>query len=709
MPLDDALRAAAEQFGVQQEFWDIFGHSHVTEPATNRAILAAIGFDCADEAALAASVRQRQDAESARILPPVLVVSASEQIKLPPQAAGIALSVTTEQGDHWDTRAFLSHGSSADASAVLALKLPLGYHEVRAGDCVMRLIVTPDRACLPAPGKHAGLGLMLYGLRSGRNWGCGDFRDLAALIRWAVPALHADFIALNPLHAIHNRRPFNTSPYLPNSVYYRNPLYLDVEAVPGYHRVRSQFEDAGALAEIARLRATPAVEYEPVWALKRRALEQIFANTEPAAECLAWIAKEGDLLRLYATYCALDEHLHAADPDLWIWPDWPAEYRDPHSPAVAAFAASHQREILFHSWLQWLVDGQLAAVQQLARQLGMTIGLYHDLALATDRCGSDLWAWREFFVPGARVGAPPDDFSPDGQDWSFPPPNVDRHREDGYRLYAESIRKSARHGGALRIDHVMRLFRLYWIPEGSTAARGAYVRERNQDLVRILALESVRGNFVVVGEDLGTVEPVVRDTLARMGILSYRLLYFEREGGSFKSPAQYPELALVSTTTHDLATLAGFWTGADVEARLRAGTIDAAGRDAQLASRTADKQQLLDALFAAGLLPPDFERDASRLPELTGQVHHAIMGFLATTPSALWLVNQEDMTMEPEQQNLPGTTWQYPNWGRKMSWSLEELAAPGAVAAEVTTTGVTNDCAVMVRHWVERSGRAREI
>jgi len=328
--------------------------------------------------------------------------------------------------------------------------------------------------------------------------------------------------------------------------------------------------------------------------------------------------------------------------------------------------------------------------------MGMSIGLYHDLALATDRCGSDLWAYRDFFIPGARVGAPPDDFSPDGQDWSFPPANVERHRKDGYRLYAESIRKSARHGGALRIDHVMRLFRLYWIPEGHTAANGAYVREGTADLVRILALESVRGQIVIVGEDLGTVEPMVRETLERMGILSYRLLYFEREGGAFKAPARYPEQALVATTTHDLATIAGFWTGADIEARYRTGTIDTAAREAQLAGRREDKQRLLDALFAAGLMAPDYEHDAARLATLTGEVHHAIMGYLATTPSALWLVNQEDMTMEPEQQNLPGTTWQYPNWGRKMSWTLEELASPGA----------TNDCAVMIRHWVERSGRS---
>jgi 4-alpha-glucanotransferase len=293
------------------------------------------------------------------------------------------------------------------------------------------------------------------------------------------------------------------------------------------------------------------------------------------------------------------------------------------------------------------------------------------------------------------VGAPPDDFSPAGQDWSFPPPDSRHHREDGYRLYTESIRKTLRHGGALRIDHVMRLFRLYWIPEGHDATRGAYVRERNEDLVRILALESVRNRALVVGEDLGTVEPEVRKTLAQFGILSYRLLYFERDQERFKRPDEYPVQALASSTTHDLPTIAGFWTGNDVEARLKAGTIDRSAYEAQKASRARDKQSLLDALFAAELLPKDYPRAADAIPELTGELHHAIAGYLASTPCLLWLINQEDMTKESAQQNLPGTTSEYPNWSRKMLWSVEDLnGLPEA-----------RDSAAMLRNWADRSGR----
>jgi 4-alpha-glucanotransferase len=692
VPLDDALRYAAERNGVQQEFWDIFGHLHKTEPETNRAILTALGLDCSSEPALLASLAEEEQAEPGRLLPPVVVVSENTTLQIPGRenSGSIDLEIVTEEGEHHRVR--LENGV-----APAGLRLPLGYHEARAGGCTMRLIVTPDRAHLPAPGKHAGLGITLYGLRSRRNWGCGDFRDLHDLIDWAVPMLQVDFIALNPLHAIHNRRPYNTSPYLPNSIFYRNFIYLDVEAVPGFDRIKRRFETGETCAEIVRLRASQIVEYEQVAALKRRALEMVFEVNPPGRDCEEWIAAEGDLLRLYATYCALDEHLHAENPDLWVWPDWPEEFRDPESEAVRQFAEAHSREILFHGWLQWNLDRQLARVQQHARKSGMSIGLYHDLALATDRCGSDLWAHRKYYVAGCRVGSPPDDFSPTGQDWSFPPPHSKHHREDSYRLYAESIRKSLRHGGALRIDHVMRLFRLYWIPEGHDAAHGAYVRDRALDLVRILALESVRNEAVIVGEDLGTVEDEVRETLARFGILSYRLLYFERKNGSFKLPEEYPAQALAASTTHDLATIAGFWTGADIEARLRAGTIDQAAYEAQKVDRAREKQNLLEALFAANLMPPNYERRADRIPELTGELHYAILGYLAKTPSVLWLVNQEDLTKELSQQNLPGTTAEYPNWSRKMGWSIEELSSlPEA-----------RDCASMVCHWIEKTGRAR--
>ncbi len=309
----------------------------------------------------------------------------------------------------------------------------------------------------------------------------------------------------------------------------------------------------------------------------------------------------------------------------------------------------------FLNLLQWHVDRQLAEAQAHAISRGMRIGLYHDLALATDRFGADLWANREFYATGARVGAPPDDFSPKGQDWSFPPPNREAHRANGYELFAQSIRKNARHGGALRIDHVMRFFRLYWIPDGMDATSGAYVRDYPDDLVAILALESVRGNFVVIGEDLGTVADEVRLKLGESGVLSYRVLWFSKHAdGSFMRPEEYPAQAAVSTTTHDLPTLAGFVSGRDIEVRREAGLIDDAQYLARLADRGFEISKLTEALQDAG-----FDGDP--------------IGFLLSTPCALAIVNQEDLTGETEQQNLPGTTSEHPNWRRKMKVAVEDL------------------------------------
>jgi 4-alpha-glucanotransferase len=296
------------------------------------------------------------------------------------------------------------------------------------------------------------------------------------------------------------------------------------------------------------------------------------------------------------------------------------------------------------------------------------------------------------------VGSPPDDFSPKGQDWAFPPPNSLHHRETGYRLFVESIRKNCRHGGMLRIDHVMRFFRLYWIPDGADATAGAYVRDRWQDLIRIVALESARNKVVVVGEDLGTVEPFVRGALAQCGNLSYRLFYFERDQtGAFVAFGKYPVQALVSSTTHDLPTLAGFWKNEDIEARRRTGVLT--GEEnyrAQLESRAGEKQQMLDLLHASGLLPDSVPRHAADVPELTGELHNAVIGFLASTPSQLLVVNQEDLTKELRQQNLPGTTWQYANWSRKMRFAVEELK----------TEKIARDFSAMFRHWVARTGRS---
>ena len=727
---DEALDRAAETWGIQPDYWDIFGKRHVTSAKTKRAILESLGIRPDTKEALEQALEERSHAEWSRLLPPCLVVGENHDPSEFPVHLPAELSET-------DARVILKLEDGGEETYPVALRefppvdsaefggrrylrkgvplkghLPLGYHDLEilvGGACAsMRLIVAPDRAYLPDGLKAAGIAVGLYGVRSERDWGCGDFRDLAGLIDWVADEVGGSFVALNPLHAIHNRRPYNTSPYLPNSVFYQNFLYLDVESIPDFgtcSRARKLWATPDVQKEVAGLRASEFVEYERVHALKMRFLKLLFASFlrerragSPRAEQFEeYRRREGELLERFSTYSALDEWIHLRNPEIWMWPQWPEAFHNPQSPETQAFRQKHWRLVLFYQYVQWQIDIQLAGAQQHARDKGLSIGLYHDLALANDRFGSDLWAHQSYFVTGCRVGSPPDDFNPNGQDWAFPPPNSGRHHESGYRLFVESIRRNCRYGGALRIDHVMRFFRLYWIPDGVDAASGAYVRDRWEDLIRIVALESVRHRVVVVGEDLGTVQPEVREALARFGVLSYRLLYFEKgDEGRFRRYADYPRQALVSSTTHDLPTLAGFWIGEDIEARRRAGVLtDDAGYREQLRMRAAEKQKMLDALAAAGLLPDWFPRSAPEIPELTGELHNAVIGFLASTPSMLLLINQEDLTKEIAQQNLPGTTWQYPNWSRKMHFRLDELYS----ARQAT------DFVRMFRDWIHKTGR----
>jgi len=738
MPSDtfeQLLDRAASLYGIEPYFWDIWGRKHEITLTAKQALLHARGVAAGNAAELEQSLARRARSEWQSLVPPTLVVTVTAETELPinvpadcphPKAQ---IAIRREDGGESVFEVLLDGLPETASERIdgrtwlrkvvhLPLALPLGYHQIQVSvggaSAETRYIVTPERAWndhVPARGRRAaGVAVSLYGVRSAQNWGCGDFRDLLGVIDWVAEDLEASFVSLNPLHAIHNRRPFNTSPYLPNCIYYQNFIYLDVEGMddftrsPRARRLRASLQ---VEAEIHRLREAPFVDYEGVAALKLRFLKLAFlqflrqwrTSSPRAAEFAEFCRKEGDLLEKFALYCALDEWLHRRNPNLWIWTEWPAEYRDPDSPAAGDFRKKHWRSVMFYMYVQWQIGLQLQRAQQRARSRRMSIGLYHDLALATDRFGSDLWAHRRFFVSGCRVGSPPDDFALDGQDWGFPPPNAEVHRANGYRLFAETIRRNARYGGALRMDHVMRLFRLYWIPDGFDAAHGAYVRDVSLDLLRVLALESVRNRVVVVGEDLGTVEPVIRETLEQFGVLSYRLFYFEKDArGGFRRYPDYPRQALVSSTTHDLPTLAGFWIGADLDARRAAGMLDQAGFEAQSQSRLEEKQKMLDVLFELDLMPSTFPRRAADYPVMTGELHNAIVGFLALTPSQLLVINQEDLTKETEQQNLPGTTWQYPNWGRKMRFSLEELRN------DSEARGYT----AMFRHWILKSGRKNE-
>ncbi len=729
-----ALDRAADLFGIEREYWDIFGNHHVASPEGITSVLDSLKIDASSREELDQAVENQWWGDWSRLLPVTLVASVNQPkitLHLPPGSSGsVAIEALWEDGSSERASIPLStaehtgtaqlRGRTFEARQIrLPFSLRLGYHELRASlagaEAVStRYILCPDRAYFPRrlaeSGRAGGIFVSLYGLRSDRNWGCGDFTDLHRVLEWVSGDLDASFVGLNPLHAIPNRQPYNTSPYLPICAFYKNLIYLDLENTEDFQKSEcTKAIVAGPRVQscIGRLRAAEHVEYEQVQHLKLRVLKLLFRNflekdyrrdTARAQTFKRYVDTEGDLLHDFAVYCALDNIIHRQHPDIWLWSDWPAEYRDPHSEATQKFAREHWRTVLFYKYIQWQLDLQLAAAQRHAKQLGLAVGLYHDLALATDRFGADLWAHSRFYVGGCRVGAPPDDFSPNGQDWSFPPPNTLEHYRDGYRLFTESIRKNVRHGGALRIDHVMRFFHLFWIPDDLEAKQGIYVRDRHEDLIRILALESVRNEVIIVGEDLGTVADEIRETLAEFGILSYRLFYFERRtDGSFRSPSEYAKRSLVSASTHDLPTITGFWENRDIEARRNAGMFpDDSGYKAQIADRVREKQKILDLLFQNGLLPSYHGRNAAYIPELTPELHYAIVGFLASTPSALMLLSEEDLMKQQHQQNLPGTTEQYPNWRHKTRFTVEELR----------TNKLAKDFSKMYRDWLVKTGRA---
>ncbi|MBL8217354.1 MAG: 4-alpha-glucanotransferase [Bryobacterales bacterium] len=727
------LGQAADLHGIEAEYWDIWGAHHQTSPAVQTAILRSLGVPCQTPDELQSHLAIRRKEPWARPIPRTLVVASDRTsplrlpIRLPADQAASEIEIRIHCEDGTSRRQIHALADRdidqrhADGTVeyhqkhVLLPDLPWGYHHLvlrsPAGHIYeARLIVTPAAAWVPEhleTGRIAGLAISLYGVRSERNWGAGDFTDLSNLLAWVNEDVHCSFLALNPLHSIDNRQPYNISPYLPKSALFRNPLYLDIDSIPEIQRsplAQRILASPGFQQQLADLRHAEFVEYEAVWKRKdfflRLAYRQFLREADPARQSafLEFCAAQGDKLDKYATHCALWDWLHRRDPNLWIWPHWPAAYQDPESPEVRDFAQHHARRVRYHAFVQWLVDLQLEAVQQRSAELGLSVGLYHDLALAVDKCGADLWAYRDQYVAGCRVGSPPDGFAPEGQDWAFPPPNVDKWRDDGYRLFIDCIRANSRHGGALRIDHVMRLFRLYWIPDGMEAKNGAYVRDHYQDLLRILALESHRNRFFIVGEDLGTVADHIRHELERHRILSYKVFYFEkRPDGQFRTPAEYDRQALVSSTTHDLPTLAGFWTNRDIEARRAAGLLpDDASYQRQLSERRVDKQRMLDMLHQQGLLPNWYARSAEAIPELTGELHNAVIGFLVRTPSMVLVLNQEDLTKESEQQNLPASTYQYPNWRRKMKYTVEELHAHPAC----------RDFTAMFRHWLTQTGRA---
>ena len=580
------------------------------------------------------------------------------------------------------------HGSSyVKLRLPFPSKLAIGYYlfQVEARTLAQswttacRLIVTPNRCYVP-PGYHQrgrfwGLTVQLYGIRSAGNWGIGDFRDLQEIIVWAGRDLGAAMVGVNPLHALLSDE---MSPYSPSSRLFHNPLYLHIEDIadfsesPGAKRLiaRSSFQ-----RHLTFLRRSPIVQYEQVMKLKFRVLEELYKTfvkkhvlpkTQRGQAFLRFIRQQGTDLEQFACFQALSETLTSTNSA--GWQKWPEAYRNPSSPIVQQWCKKHLDRINYYRYLEWQCVKQLTRVQRTAERIGMPIGLYQDLAVGIDPRGADAWVYQDQLITGAMIGTPPELFSPKGQNWGLCPLNPAELNRHGFEVFIRTFRALLRHGGLLRIDHAMGLFRMFWIPHHRSPAQGAYVKYPATALLGILALESYRAKTCLVGEDLGTITPLIRRQLKESGLLSYRLLFFEKtKQGGFISPKKYPRQAMISVTTHDLPTLAGFWVGRDIEWKKRLDLFsDHSQVDSARISRENDKKALLRALKKEGLLPQGYDVNPDHIPKLTPDLAQAIHTFLARTPSFLMAISLEDLLGLEETPNIPGVSQRdYPVWRLK--------------------------------------------
>jgi (1->4)-alpha-D-glucan 1-alpha-D-glucosylmutase len=702
---DSPLARLALAYGIEPGYHDIWGNWHGLTENTARRVLGAMGIDAANEHAIESALRAHHDGQWTRLLPPVCVRRESESAWLP--------LTLTETQESTRLRWRLREENGTEHQGVLEivaqdlleeveldgerfrrrrLQLPWvqcpGYHQVSVScaghQARTTLIVTPSHCVRVhaggARGRAWGIALQLYGVRSSRNWGIGDLGDLATAAT-LLGGLGADLIGINPLHALYPDEPQRASPYSPSSRCFANPLYLDVEAVPDFAEcmpARECVQAPSFQAELRRLRGVNLVDYAGVARLKLPLLRQLYEHfrDEHLASLLSvrgaafrdFQAKGGRALHLHAIFEVL--HAHIADRV------WPEKYLDPDSTAVAGFARDHAADVEFHEYLQWLLFEQISHVRDCARAGGMHIGLYRDLAVGSDESGADVWRGPHAHASRVSVGAPPDDFNLQGQVWGLSP-WLPRHLEEtAYADYVMTLRANMHASGALRIDHVIGLMRLFWVPAGATCEEGAFIRYPLDDLVGILALESVRARCVIIGEDLGTVPDGLRAALHDSGLLSYRVLYFSKHwhaDHSFLAPDEFPAQALVTVSTHDLPTLSGYWCGRDLDLRESLGLFpNADTRDRLRAERELDRRRLLEVLDRQELLPEVVADAETGRP--TSEMITAVHRYIARSESAIMMLQMEDVFGQIEQANVPGTVQQQPNWCRRLDLPLEQWA-----------------------------------
>jgi len=703
-PLIDRL---ARLRGIGDAYHDYRGELRYFTLETKAGILRAMGCAPDDPAALAAEIGQLESERQRRLVPLIVTVRGPRavldlNIAARDFGASLRWAVALERGERRS-----GHLSSAECPETwrgeidgswitrrrfeLPLDLPTGYHELKmsvaggpSGRC---LVISSPPECYEPAAIHEGrrlwgVAVQLYAVRSRENWGIGDFNDLKLLIRWLAPR-GAGFVGLNPLHALAPADPERASPYSASNRHFLNVLYISVPAVPEFRECAaacSRAADEQFARRLSELRAAPQVDYRAAAEVKLGILELLYRDfrerhlahgTLRAAAFRGFVSAGGPLLQLHARFDALDHYFRATRNTASGWLSWPAEYRDATGAAAQCFAEDHPLQIEFHLYLQWLAHEQLAGAQALARELGMPVGLYGDFAVGAHPSGSETWADQRGFRMGAEIGAPPDPLALKGQGWGIPPPDPLTMETQHLQGFIGLIRDNMRYYGALRLDHVMSLFRLWWVPAGSSPTEGAYVHYPLHSLLTALALESSRSDCMVVGEDLGVVPDEVRHAMPEFGLYHYKVLLFEKQDGRFRRPDEFMRRALATATTHDMPTLRGFWEGRDIELRRHLQLYPSAETASDIErEREHDRTALLAALRDEGLAPAGPGSSAEPFtPELALAVHI----YLARSKTALVALQIEDLLGMADPVNVPGTHQEYPNWQRKLSSDLEDM------------------------------------
>ena len=670
--MSETLEQQAVQAGIDLGYHDINGTYRVTKTEVLESIVAVLD-------------KSKPDSDGLYLNTMVAHENGEESLQMPSEFHGAEAVVLIDEADECQTLTL--YLGDNDTLWIKLPQLACGYYTLSAetgGKCrLVRLIVAPESVYQPKllanGGRMNGLTMHLYSLRSERNWGIGDFTDLLNLMKYAAEK-KLDFVGINPLHALFTSKPAFASPYSPSSREWLNPIYLDIEKVGAFtynEQLKNWLAQPKIRQRIAALRITETVTYTAVWACKRDALQMAFnafeqdtceaAENERAA-FESFVMEKGKALQGFGLFEALDQYY--SRPGQVGWQSWPSEFHQPDGEAVEKFERSHEREIRFYMWLQWLCAEQLQEVNQAAAEYGVKLGIYGDLAVGVARGSADTWLNRQDYCMDVSVGAPPDPLGPTGQNWDLPPLNPSMLKHTGYEKFAHLLRENMRLYGVLRIDHVMALCRLWWVLKDKTADFGAYVHYDAEVTFAILALESQRNRCVIIGEDLGTVPDQARYLLNRYQVFSYKVMYFSKGWNGFQLPDEYPEQAITVISTHDVAPLAGYWIGKDLDTMFKLGTLpDAAAFQTALDEREHDKADLLDKLKETGCLGADVQMPAKADETLLAALHK----YGALSRSKLYAVQLENLLGVIDNLNVPGVTEGYPNWAQKMPVSLEDF------------------------------------